>query len=204
MDTIGRDTFLNVYAEAPPWEIGRQQKVFAALGGQLRGSLLDAGCGTGENALFFAQQGLAVTGVDFIDAPIEIAREKAAERSLAATFLVKDALTFQTWEPRFDNAIDSGLFHVFSDADRARYVAGLANVVEPGGRLFLLCFSERTPGDQGPRRVTERELRASFADGWRVDALDPARFDNRPEFRNSLFADEEPWGWFLSATRARA
>ena len=39
----------------------------------------------------------------------------------------------------------------------------------------MLCFSELQPGDWGPRRVTEEEIRASFADrGWRVDSIEPA------------------------------
>ena len=54
--------------------------------------------------------------------------------------------------------IDSGLFHVFSDEDRQRYVEGLATVLKPGGRLFLMCFSDEEPGTQGPRRVSKKEL----------------------------------------------
>lgn len=44
----------------------------------------------------------------------------------------------------------------------------------PGGRYFMLCFSERQPGELGPRRVTQAELKASFSNGWRVDSIEPA------------------------------
>ena len=54
---------------------------------------------------------------------------------------------------RFDNVIDSGLFHVFSDEDRKHYVVGLANILKPGGKIFLMCFSDEEPGTQGPRRI---------------------------------------------------
>jgi hypothetical protein len=57
--------------------------------------------------------------------------------------------------------LDSGLFHVFSDEDRIRYVRGLKTVLDPGGRLFLLCFSDVTPGTEGPRRVSQPELRVA-------------------------------------------
>ena len=70
------------------------------------------------------------------DRTAEYAR-KAAERGLSATFRVQDALTLDKVKDRFNSAIDSGLFHVFSDADRKRYVDGLATVLKPGGRLQL-------------------------------------------------------------------
>jgi len=39
-----------------------------------------------------------------------------------------------------------------------------------------MCFSEREPGDWGPRRVTQQELRTTFADGWRIDSIDAVHF----------------------------
>jgi cyclopropane fatty-acyl-phospholipid synthase-like methyltransferase len=81
------------------------------------------------------------------------------------TFLVKDALTLKDWTERFDTVIDSGLFHVFSDEDRLRYLKGLATVLKAGGRLFLMCFSDEEPGSQGPRRVSQQELHDAFAQG---------------------------------------
>src|SRR6185295_13389257 len=129
---------------------GRPQKAVIDVADQITGSLLDAGCGTGDNALFFASRGRKVTGVDFLAELINRAKQKATERGLTATFLVKDALTLTVWSERFDSILDSGLFHVFSDDDRRRYVKGLAAVMKPGGRLFLLCFSDAEPGEQGP------------------------------------------------------
>jgi len=76
----------------------------------------------------------------------------------------------------FDTVVDSGVFHIFDDGDRARFVDSLAAAVAPGGRYFMLVFSDRTPGDWGPRRVTKDEIRASFGgDGWRVDSIEPSR-----------------------------
>src|SRR5436189_5693821 len=123
-----RSTFENLYASQPPWDIGRPQKSLTDVAERITGSILDAGCGTGENALYFASKGRKVTGIDFLEEPIERARRKAAERGVTATFLVKDALTLKDWPERFDSAIDCGLFHVFSDEDRKRYVEGLATV----------------------------------------------------------------------------
>lgn len=199
-DTIDKKKFEEIYAERPPWDIDGAQQPFRGLAGKLSGSLLDSGCGSGENALFFAAQGLKVTGIDFVEAPIQQARCKAAERGLDVNFLVKDALTLSTWGERFNNVLDSGLFHVFSDQDRATYVSGLATVLASSGRLFLLCFSERTPGTQGPRRVTRPELGSAFA-GWTIESVETARFEVRPEFKQKMFDGVDPEGWFVTVRR---
>jgi cyclopropane fatty-acyl-phospholipid synthase-like methyltransferase len=158
--------------------------------------VLDAGCGTGDTSLFLASRGRRITGMDFLDEPIRRAKQKAAERGLSVTFLVKDAMTLDAWNERFDNVVDSGLFHVFSDADRQKYVAGLAHVVKLGGRLFLLCFSDEEPGTQGPRRVSQQELREAFANGWEVESIQPARLETGPDVTDMTFSEGGPKAWF--------
>src|SRR5690349_20835336 len=100
-----RTTFQSIYAEQPPWDIGRPQKTFIDIADQISGSILDAGCGTGENALFFASRGHKVTGIDFLAEPINRAKQKAKERGLSATFLVMDALALKDLPEVFDNVI---------------------------------------------------------------------------------------------------
>src|SRR5437773_4029148 len=169
------------YEGRPPWDIGRPQPEFVTLaqGGFLRGRLLDAGCGTGEHTLLAAASGADALGVDVAVRAIEIARAKAAERGIQARFAVADALRLEELDGRFDTVIDSGLFHVFDDEDRPAYVASLERVVVPGARCLLMCFSEHQPGDGGPRRVTQAELRAAFATGWEVRSIAPASFEVR-------------------------
>jgi cyclopropane fatty-acyl-phospholipid synthase-like methyltransferase len=101
---------------------------------------------------------------------------------------------------QFNAVIDSGLFHVFSDEDRARYVAGLAHVTRPGGRLFLLCFSDEEPGTQGPRRVSEREIRGSFSDGWEAEEIRASRLEVWPDLEDISFSEGGPRAW-LSVIR---
>jgi len=195
-----REHFVSSYAGQAPWDIGKPQPAFEQATDKIVGSVLDAGCGPGDNALFLASRGHAVTGFDFIEEPIARAKRKASERGLSATFLVKDALRLEDWTERFDSVIDSGLFHVFSDADRVTYVQGLKTVLKTGGRLFLLCFSDETPGTEGPRRVSQKELRAAFADGWQIESIELSLLDVRQEVK-VMFGGQEPRGWFMIARR---
>jgi cyclopropane fatty-acyl-phospholipid synthase-like methyltransferase len=196
-----RTTFENAYAGKAPWDIGKPQAPFVAVADRVTSPVLDAGCGTGDAALFFAAHGHRVTGIDFVDEPIRRARVKAAERGLAVEFLVRDALTLGDWRKRFASVIDSGLFHVFADDDRRRYVEGLAVVLEPGGRLFLMCFSDEEPGTEGPRRVSPQELYDAFADGWEVESVQPARIQVNPEFTDVMFSEGGPKAWFAIVRR---
>ncbi len=196
-----KNTFAAMYAGKAPWDIGKPQQVFIDVADRISGSVLDAGCGTGDTALFLASRGCKVTGIDFLDEPIQRAKRKATEQKSSANFLVKDALTLKEWNERFDNVIDSGLFHVFSDDDRKKYVAGLATVLKPGGRLFLMCFSDEEPGTQGPRRVSKNELLDAFAGGWAVESVQPAKVETRPDFKEMTFSEGGPKAWFAVVRR---
>jgi cyclopropane fatty-acyl-phospholipid synthase-like methyltransferase len=196
-----RSTFEAMYAGQAPWDIGKPQKPFIDVADRITGSILDAGCGTGDTGLFLAGRGCKVTGIDFLEVPIHRAQRKATERGLSVTFLVKDALTLKDWSERFDNVIDSGLFHVFSDEDWLRYVDGLVTVLKPGGRVFLLCFSDDEPGTQGPRRVSKKELHDAFAQGWSVESIQPSRVEVRPDFKEFSFSEDGPRAWFAVVRR---
>jgi SAM-dependent methyltransferase len=180
-------TWDSAYTEStpPPWDIGRPQPVFVRLAedGKLSGRVLDAGCGTGEQVLLAATHGAAdALGIDLSPTAIERARAKAAERGIKARFQVGDALDLGTLGSQFDTLIDSGVFHIFSDEDRVRYVASLATALRPGGYLYLVCFSDRQPGDFGPRRVRQDELLAAFSDGWAIDSISADSFEVMREF----------------------
>jgi 2-polyprenyl-3-methyl-5-hydroxy-6-metoxy-1,4-benzoquinol methylase len=195
---VPRHVFDAMYEKTPPWDIGRPQPEIVRLAGagEITGDVLDVGCGPGDSAIFLAQRGHRVLGVDFSERPIDRARAKSAGRSLSVEFRVLDALNLASLKRRFDTIIDCGLFHTFSDAQRPVFVESLAAAIKPGGRLILMCFSEAETRDRGPRRVTQAELLAAFADGWRIERIEPTRFAVNPE----MFADGAR-AWLAVITR---
>ena len=166
-------------AGQPPWDIGRPQPAFRDLAdhGRLVGRVLDVGCGTGEHALMAAAMGLDATGVDTASTAVTIAQRKADERELHARFTTWNALELADLGESFDTVLDCGLFHVFEDADRPKFVDSLRASMPVGSRYYMLCFSEHEPGDWGPRRIRQDEIRASFSDGWRVEEIEPAAIE---------------------------
>jgi hypothetical protein len=97
----------------------------------------------------------------------DVPRRKSS--GLRKNFLVSNAFKFQSLHTKFDTVIDCGLFHVFSDEERPIFAASLSSALYPGGKYFMLCFSEHEPGSWGPRRVTQAEIRATFGKGWKVN-----------------------------------
>lgn len=170
--------FDQAYEGVPPWDIGRPQPAIERLAPALRGPLLDAGCGTGENALLLAARGLDVTGIDSSPRAIEKARRKARERGLAARFLVADALDLRDVGGPFATVIDTGLMHVFDPDGRRAYARSLAGVTRPGADVHVLAFSDREPGEEGPYRLRRDDFARAFAEGWRVVGVEPATFES--------------------------
>jgi SAM-dependent methyltransferase len=190
------------YHQGPaPWDIGRPQPAVVRLASQggFAGAVLDAGCGTGENALHIARLGLPVLGVDVAETALAIAREKAATvgSTIKLEFVAADAFHLERLGRSFKTVLDCGLFHTFDADERPKYVASLARVTEHDGTLYVLCFSNEGP-DTGPHPVSREELRTAFnpSNGWNVAAIEPDRIQTR-------FHDHGAPAWFATIKRSR-
>jgi SAM-dependent methyltransferase len=186
------------YHDGPaPWDIGRPQPAVVRLASERRfaGAVLDAGCGTGENALHVASSGLSVLGIDVAETALAIAREKAKDRGIEVAFAAADAFQLEGLGRMFQTVLDCGLFHTFDADERTRYVASLASVTEHAGNVYVLCFSDKGP-DTGPHPVSQAELRAAFnpSTGWDVVAIEPDRLQTR-------FHDNGAPAWFAKIRR---
>jgi len=191
------------YHDGPaPWDIGHPQPTVVRLvsEGGFAGAVLDAGCGTGENALHIASLGLPVLGVDVAETALAIAREKARARTkdggIKVEFAAADALQLERLGRTFKTVLDCGLFHTFDDNDeRTRYATNLASVTEHDGTLYVLCFSDESP-DTGPHPITQEELRTAFnpSSGWNVASIQPDRIQTR-------FHDHGAPAWFATIKR---
>jgi len=188
--------FNDAYRGTPPWDIGRPQGAFRAIAdaGALHGHVLDVGCGTGEHASLAASLGFDTTGIDGAPLAIEKAQAKARERGLDVRFVVGDVLELASFGEQWDTVLDCGVFHVFDDDERGVYVENLAAAVSPGGRYFMLCFSDEQPGVAGPRRVSREEIRASFANGWRIDSIESSLIETNMQ-------DRDARAWLATITR---
>jgi SAM-dependent methyltransferase len=189
------------YHDGPaPWDIGRPQPAIVRLAseGGLAGAVLDAGCGTGENALHIASLGLSVLGVDVAETALALAREKARDRGIEAEFATADAFHLERLRCRFQTVLDCGLFHTFNADERSRYVASLASVTEHHGTLYVLCFSDYGP-HTGPHPISQDQLRAAFSagNGWNVAIIEPARIQTR-------YHDHGAPAWLATVKRIHA
>jgi SAM-dependent methyltransferase len=187
------------YHDGPaPWDIGGPQPaiVRVAADGGFTGTVLDAGCGSGDNALHVASLGFSVLGVDVAETALALAREKADDRGISAEFATADAFALERLGRRFETVLDCGLFHTFDRDERPAYVASLAAVTEQGGTLYVLCFGDEGP-DTGPHPVSRDELHASFdaGDGWSVAAIEPDRVHTR------FHGDDGAPAWFATINR---
>jgi SAM-dependent methyltransferase len=158
-----------------PWVIGEPQPAIVDLerSGQIHSKVLDVGCGTGEHTILLTRLGYDVLGVDAAPTAIQQAAQNAADKGVDARFEVADVMNLGG-EPRYDTIVDSALFHIFDDADRARYVRALHAACRPGAVVHVLALSDKGRGF-GPE-VSESTIRDAFGDGWELEALEEATY----------------------------
>jgi SAM-dependent methyltransferase len=174
--TLSRfDEFYKNQSQSPPWVIGEPQSAIVEIerAGLITGRVLDVGCGAGEHTILLAAAGYDVLGVDGAPTAVEQARRNADTRGVDARFEVGDALRLGD-RPTYDTIIDSALFHIFDDGDRAAYVASLHAATHPGSIVHVLALSDEGRG-LGPE-VSEDTIRDAFGAGWEVEELARATY----------------------------
>lgn len=145
-----------------PWDTGKPSEHLVAFvrARSERGRALDVGCGTGTNAVWLAEQGFSVLGIDVSPVAIDKARAKAADAKLDCRFERVDFLHDTVFGGPFDLVFDRGCFHVFDAAgDRARFAQRVASVLARDGEwLSLIGSTEGPERDVGPPRRSARDV----------------------------------------------
>jgi len=140
--------------------------------GELRpGRILDIGCGTGDNAIYLAKNGLSVVGLDPELNAVETARARAARESTEVDFVVGNGghLTELFRDGEFDAVIDTGFFRTLSEPERHKNIQQVHRVLRNGGRYYLICFSEREYNESARKRLSPEDLRRALGADFRLN-----------------------------------
>lgn len=172
-DMEPRETWEARYGEAPVWS-GRVNESVKAWGEAHRphagDNALDLACGEGGDALWLAQEGWRVTGVDFASAAIARASRAATERGLAVSWFTAD---LATWSP--DAAYRLVTLSFFHEAMQTRHAVWrvAASAVAAGGTLLITAHAPdedpTAPGPPAHRRFELNELVDCIGEGWSLD-----------------------------------
>jgi SAM-dependent methyltransferase len=166
----------------PPWDTGVPEPLlveFVNAGGVTPRLTLDVGAGTGTNAIWLAERGFDVLGVDVSSLAIEKARAKIEGRNLHCRFMTLDFLAAPPPHGPFQFVFDRGCFHVFDEpGERARFAANVAATLAPGGLWLSLIGSTEGPArDVGPPRRSAREVALAIEPALEIVELRSAEFD---------------------------
>ena len=149
------------------WDIGKPKPPFIKIAQQVVSPVLDAGCGTGDTAIFFASRGLKVTGIDFVEDAILKAKAKVEGKNLSVDFFAKDATRLNEWDEKFNTVIDSGLLHCIYNKEK--YIAGLKHVLASGGKLYVYYFKDDPSSPN--EGISDSALKIFFSDGWEIETI---------------------------------
>lgn len=147
--------------------------------------ILDVGCGSGDLAIYLAQLGHQVLGIDFVDSAIKDALRKRdsldPKTAGLLDFKVRDVLKPSLLQKKYGAVLDSGFCHLF-DSDQCDQLANeVASALLPRGRYYLHEFAIEYPVPNVPRRITADELQARFTtgNGWRILDIQTVEFLTR-------------------------
>ena len=162
----------------PPWDTKapKENVVGWQTAGLVHGDVLDIGCGLGDNAIYLAQQGHAVTGLDIAPTALVTAERRARDAGVDVRFAVADATTLEGYSDAFDTVIDSGMFHSLDEDGKRSYARAVHRATRDGATLLLSCFCDANPPDaERPLPVvSEQTLRDVFGGaGWDIVSLEP-------------------------------
>jgi len=178
-----------------PWDTGQPEPVLVEFvtSGRVRPCpTLEIGAGTGTNAIWMAERGFDVSGIDVSPMAVERAHARMEGRDLRCRFVALDFLAAPPPDGPFRFVFDRGCFHVFDEPDeRQRFAAQVAAALAPGGLwLSLVGSTEGPPRESGPPRRSACEITL---------AIEPAL--EIVELRSDEFKAHGANAWFCLSRR---
>jgi len=148
------------------------------------GNVLEVGCGTGTNAIWLAEQGFRVTGLDISSSAIATARERAREKGVDCRFLVDDFLSCPLAAAPFQLVFDRGCFHsTLESQEREGFVRRVASCLGAGGLWFsLIGNSDQAAEGKGPPRLSAAEIATSVESSFEILRLQSCLLESRYQF----------------------
>jgi SAM-dependent methyltransferase len=134
------------------------------------GKFLDLGTGPATQAVLLAKRGFNVIGSDLSESAVNRAGNVYANQK-NVNFIVDDILNSKLKENEFDYIFDRGCFHVLLPADRQRYITKIKQILKDSGTLFLKCFSNKEPRQEGPYKFSQKEIRDLFSKYFRIESI---------------------------------
>ncbi len=167
----GDEAAISWHREEPPALL---TKAIESLSGPARA--LDIGCGTGVNAVFMAQHGLQVTGLDYVPEALRFAAARAEKSGVKIEFVCADVTKFETRD-KFDLVLDSGCFHGFDENLRLNYRKKLMEWLRNGAQYVLIHSGKRHALDLsivGTRARRKEDIERYFAPELKLEKFVPA------------------------------
>jgi len=132
---------------------GPSEFLLAEVAGLRPGTALDLACGAGRNAVWLAGQGWRVTGVDFSDVALRMARERAAGAGVTVEWIEADVVTWTP--PRAGHDLVCVFYLQLPAPERRVALAHAAAAVRPGGTLLVVGHDRLnlTEGSGGPTQA---------------------------------------------------
>jgi SAM-dependent methyltransferase len=163
----------------PPWDNKAPKDTVVAwqTQGLVHGDVLDIGCGLGDNAIYLAQQGFNVTGLDISPTALLTAERRAKDAAVSVKFATGDSTKLDGYTDAFDTVVDSGMFHCLDDVGKRRYATAVHRATRDGATLLLSCFSDANSAEaEWPLPVVTEQTPQDVlgAAGWDIVSLEPS------------------------------
>jgi ubiquinone/menaquinone biosynthesis C-methylase UbiE len=128
------------------------------------------GTGSGDNAIYLAQQGFAYYGIDISETAIRRAAEKAVQAGVTCEFTAGNATELPYADNMFNLVLDRGCFHSIPLQKRKAFIEGVNRVLRLGGKYLLICFGKiYSRRFESPSLLSSKDIQSLFTPLFKIN-----------------------------------